>query len=85
MIAERPINEMADAMAARLKAGINEAFQRTEVSGFAYGIASMVNFIFGVDPKGDQYFEAPPLTYEDGELIYQTGKGFKKIDYNDRV
>jgi len=65
MIAERPINEMADAMAARLKAGINEAFQRTEVSGFAYGIASMVNFIFGVDPKGDQYFEAPPLTYEE--------------------
>ena len=64
MIAERPINERADAMAARLKAGLNEAFQRTEVPGFAYGIASLVNPFLGMEPRGDEDLEAPNLTYE---------------------
>ena len=63
MIAERPINEQADAMAARLKSGLNEAFQRTEVPGFAYGIASLVNPILGLEPKGD--YEAPVIGYEE--------------------
>ena len=35
--------------------------------------------------KSEEMDKLPPLTYEDGELIYQTGKGFKKIDYNDFV
>ncbi len=63
MIAERPINEQADAMAARLKSGLNEAFQRTEVPGFAYGIASLVNPILGLEPKGD--YESPVIGYEE--------------------
>ncbi|MQF70208.1 aminotransferase class III-fold pyridoxal phosphate-dependent enzyme, partial [SAR202 cluster bacterium AD-804-J14_MRT_500m] len=63
LIAERPINEQADAMAARLKNGLNEAFQRTEVPGFAYGIASIVNPILGLESKGD--FEAPVISYEE--------------------
>jgi len=41
MIAAEPINERADAMAARLKAGLNEVFTRMEVSGHADGVASM--------------------------------------------
>ena len=44
MIAAEPVNARADAMAARLKAGLNAVFTRTEVSGHAYGIASMVHF-----------------------------------------
>ncbi len=44
MIAAEPINEHADAMAARLKAGLNEVFTRMEVSGHAYGVASMIHF-----------------------------------------
>jgi len=43
-IAAEPINERADAMAARLKAGVNEVFTRMEVSGHAYGVASMIHF-----------------------------------------
>ena len=35
--------------------------------------------------KPQEMDELPPLTYEDGELIYQSGKGFKTIDYNDFV
>jgi glutamate-1-semialdehyde 2,1-aminomutase len=63
LIADRPINEQADSMAARLKNGLNEAFQKTEVPGFAYGIASIVNPILGLEPKGD--FEAPVISYEE--------------------
>ena len=44
MIAAEPINERADAMAARLKAGLNEVFTRMEVNGHAYGVASMIHF-----------------------------------------
>jgi glutamate-1-semialdehyde 2,1-aminomutase len=44
MIAAEPINQQADAMAARLKAGLNEAFTRMEVNGHAYGVASMIHF-----------------------------------------
>ena len=63
MIAEQPINERADAMASRLKSGLNEAFQRAEVPGFAYGIASLVNPILGLEPTND--YEAPVITYEE--------------------
>ena len=44
LIASEPINQNADAMADRLKAGLNDVFTRTEVSGHAYGIASMIHF-----------------------------------------
>lgn len=63
MIADQPINERADAMATRLKSGLNAAFERTEVTGFAYGIASLVNPVLGLEPTGD--YEAPIITYED--------------------
>ena len=44
MIAAEPVNQRADAMAARLKAGLNEVFTRMEVNGHAYGVASMIHF-----------------------------------------
>ena len=43
MIASQPINQTADAMAARLKLGLNELFGKMEVAGHAHGIASMVH------------------------------------------
>ena len=45
MIATQPINKQADAMAARLKAGLNEIFGKMEVAGHAHGIASMVHVV----------------------------------------
>ncbi len=33
--------------------------------------------------KPQEMDELPPLTYEDNELIYQRGKGFKKINYKE--
>jgi|TARA_B100001964_G_C14205528_1_gene587917 radical SAM superfamily enzyme YgiQ (UPF0313 family) len=35
--------------------------------------------------KPQEMDELPPLTYNDDELIYQNGKGFKTINYNDFV
>ena len=63
MIAEQPINEQANAMASRLKSGLNKVFKMTGIPGFAYGISSIVNPILGLEPTGD--YEAPVITYED--------------------
>ena len=43
MVASQPINERADAAAARLKKGLNEIFGRMEVSGHAHGLASLIH------------------------------------------
>ncbi len=45
MIANQPINRQADAMAARLKTGLNEIFGKMEVAGHAHGIASMIHVV----------------------------------------
>ena len=45
MIASQPINQQADAMAARLKKGLNELFGKMEVAGHAHGIASMIHVV----------------------------------------
>ena len=46
MIAREPINETADAMAARLKRGLNEVFPKMEVPGHAHGMASLIHLTF---------------------------------------
>jgi glutamate-1-semialdehyde 2,1-aminomutase len=43
MIADQPINERADAMAGRLKRGLNDVFARMEVAGHAHGMASLIH------------------------------------------
>ena len=45
MIASQPINSQADAMAQRLKDGLNEIFGKLEYAGHAHGIASMVHIV----------------------------------------
>ena len=43
MIASQPINQRADAAAARLKRGLNEVFTKMEVPGHAHGMASLIH------------------------------------------
>ena len=43
MIASQPINERADAMASRLKKGLNEILAKLEVPGHARGMASLIH------------------------------------------
>jgi glutamate-1-semialdehyde 2,1-aminomutase len=45
IIASQPVNRRADAMADRLKKGINDIFGRMEISGHAHGIASMIHLV----------------------------------------
>ena len=45
MLASQPINQQADAMAARLKAGFNEVLGRLEIPGHVHGIASMLHVV----------------------------------------
>ena len=45
LIASQPINQRADAMAGRLKRGVNETLGKMEVSGHAHGIASMIHLV----------------------------------------
>ncbi len=45
MIASQPINEQADAMALRLKNGLNEVLGKMEVEGLAHGVASMIHLV----------------------------------------
>jgi glutamate-1-semialdehyde 2,1-aminomutase len=45
MIASQPINQQADAMATRLKAGMNELFGKMEIAGHAHGIASLIHVV----------------------------------------
>jgi glutamate-1-semialdehyde 2,1-aminomutase len=54
LVANEPINERADAMADRLKQGLNDALSRMEVSGHAHGLASVVNLALGVDCDCDR-------------------------------
>lgn len=46
MVATQPINERADAMAARLKRGLNDVFSKMEVAGHVHGIASLLHLTF---------------------------------------
>ena len=45
MLANQPINRQADAMADRLKKGLNELFGKMEVVGHAHGIATMIHLV----------------------------------------
>ena len=54
LIASQPINQKADAMAARLKDGLNEVLGKVEVPGHSHGIASMVHVTLGKDCDCDR-------------------------------
>ncbi|MCH7745705.1 MAG: aspartate aminotransferase family protein, partial [Chloroflexi bacterium] len=54
LIMNTPINEMADAMGARLKDGLNDLLSRMEIPGCASGIASLIFLRLGVDHECDK-------------------------------
>jgi glutamate-1-semialdehyde 2,1-aminomutase len=62
MIASGGVNTRADEAASRLKSGFNRILRKEKVTGFAYGLASLVWVLLGVewDEGGDIY----TLTYE---------------------
>ena len=53
-IATKGINARADAMALRLKEGLNAAFMQNEVTGHAHGLASIVQLNLGADCDCDR-------------------------------
>ena len=61
-IANKGVNARADAMAERLKDGLNESFIQNEVTGHAHGIASIVHVNLGADCDCDR--ELCTMPYE---------------------
>ena len=53
-VANEGVNARADAMAKRLKDGLNEAFIRNEVTGHSHGIASIVHVNLGAECSCDR-------------------------------
>jgi len=49
LLSNEPINEMADAMAERLKKGLINSLSKMEMPGHAYGIASIVHLAIGIE------------------------------------
>ena len=66
-IANQRVNERADAMAQRLKEGLNEVFIQQEVTGHSHGIASIVHVNLGADCNCDR--DLCTMPYEE---IYRT-------------
>ncbi len=66
-IATQGVNARADAMAERLKNGLNEAFIQNEVTGHAHGIASIIHLNLGADCNCDR--DLCTMPYQD---IYRT-------------
>ena len=71
-IATQGVNARADAMAARLKDGLNEAFIRNEVTGHAHGIASLVHINLGLDCSCDR--DLCTMPYEEIERSMPASK-----------
>ena len=58
-IASEPVNDRADAMAARLKAGLRDSLNRMEVPGQVHGLASIVHVALGVDAEDEEISTVP--------------------------
>lgn len=48
-LTNEPINDRADAMASRLKAGLRDSLNRTEIPGQVHGLASVVHIALGIE------------------------------------
>jgi glutamate-1-semialdehyde 2,1-aminomutase len=67
LVATQPINDRADAAAARLKEGFNDVLTRLEIPGCSAGIASAIFLRLGVDHECDK--EVCILTPEDQHTV----------------
>ena len=59
IIANEPVNERADAMAARLKSGLRDSLNRMEVTGHVHGLASIVHVALGVEADDQDISTVP--------------------------
>ena len=62
LISTTPLNDTANAMASRLKTGLNDLLSRMEIAGCASGVATLVFLRLGVDHECDR--EVCNMTYE---------------------
>ena len=67
LISTTPVNERADAMAARLKDGLNDLLMKMEIPGCSSGVASLVFLRLGVDHECDK--EACVMTPEQMRIV----------------
>jgi glutamate-1-semialdehyde aminotransferase len=61
-IANKGVNARADAMAQRLKEGLNEVFVQQAVTGHAHGIASIIHVTLGAECDCDRDLCTMPYT-----------------------
>ena len=59
IVEREPITESADALAAQLKAGLNDVLQRMEIPGGAYGVSSIVHVSLGSEVDTSDEFATP--------------------------
>ena len=67
LVATTPVNDTADAMAARLKDGLNDLLARMEIPGCAAGVSSVVFLRLGVDHECDR--EVCIMSHEDQRIV----------------
>ena len=67
LVATTPVNETADAMASRLKDGLNELLSRMEIPGCASGVSSLIFIRLGVNHECDK--EVCVMSTEDQHVI----------------
>ena len=67
LVATTPVNERADAMATRLKDGLNDLLSRMEIPGCANGVASLVFLNLGADHECDK--EVCIMSEEDQQVV----------------
>ena len=83
IVASQPINALADAAAARLKAGLNRTLKDAGVTGFSYGLASIVWVAFGASYDGDPEFCTLPR--EVLRKAISTPEQFKRAMLNEGI
>ena len=86
VIESEPINDRAEALAVRLRTGINHVLERNQLRGTAYGLASIVFIAFGVQGELDDE-GLPDLSHEELErgADPQIIAAFRKAVFNEGI
>ncbi len=81
MLAREAVNERADAVADKLRRGLNDVMSKMEVTGVAHGVSSLIMVAFGVESHPEEVWKVPH------ETLHTSGKpgaaqGFKRAMLN---
>jgi len=82
LIAFGEVNSRADEAAARLKSGLNWILRKEKVTGFAYGLASLVWVLLGVEWNEGEDLYALPYEKIKGALLWDRALNFKRAMLN---